>query len=67
MKVFRMFVLNKGAVNISAFLEFAAVLYQRKDSSVTALLRNSKVLESIESIHPFFSFIFLCLLPSKIG
>lgn len=46
MKLFRALALNKGVVNISAFLELAVILYQIKDSSVTALLGNSEYLKA---------------------
>lgn len=42
MKLFKVLALNKGCVNISACLELAAILYQIKDSSITALLGNPK-------------------------
>lgn len=52
MKLFRALALNKGVVNISAFLELAVILYQIKDSSITALLGNSKYLKASQASVP---------------
>lgn len=52
MKLFKVLALNKGVVNISAFLEIAAILYQIRDSSITALLGNSKYLKASQASVP---------------
>lgn len=52
MKFFKALALNKGAVNISAFPELAAILYQIKDSSITDLLGNSKYLRASQASVP---------------
>lgn len=52
MKLFKALALNKGAVNISAFPELAAILYLIKDSSITDLLGNSKYLRASQASVP---------------
>lgn len=61
--------LNKEVVNISAFLELPAILYQIKDSSITALQGNSKDSKVSQASvpSPYYSFCACYLLRSAVS